>query len=33
MHPWLRDLGDPIDGFVSDDSEEEVESDAGSDDV
>ena len=30
VHPWLRDLGDPDDGFVSDDDPED-ESDAGSD--
>ena len=32
VHPWLHDLGDPTDGFVSDE-EQEAESDAGSDDV
>ena len=32
VHPWLRDLGDPDDGFVSDD-EPEADSDAGSDDM
>jgi hypothetical protein len=31
VHPWLRDLHDPLGGFVPDD-EQEVESDAGSDD-
>ena len=32
VHPWLRDLGDPDEGFVSDD-ESEAESDVGSDDM
>ncbi|KAF8125309.1 hypothetical protein EV363DRAFT_1103511, partial [Boletus edulis] len=31
IHPWLRDLHDPRDGFESDD-EREAESDVGSDD-
>jgi len=31
VHPWLRDLRDPLDGFVPDD-EQEAESDAGSGD-
>jgi len=31
VHPWLRDLHDPLDGFVSDD-EQEAESDVGSSD-
>ena len=31
VHPWLRDLHDPFDGFVPDD-EQEAESDAGSGD-
>jgi hypothetical protein len=31
VHPWLRDLHDPLDGFLSDD-EQEAESDVGSSD-
>ena len=31
VHPWFRDLHDPLHGFVPDD-EQEAESDAGSDD-